>query len=78
MRKAVICVPLRTPIGRFGGALASKSAAALGADLLAAMLERTGVPPGEVDEVILGNCYPSMDAPAIGRVVAAMLGCLSR
>jgi acetyl-CoA C-acetyltransferase len=38
------------------------------------LIERTGLPPERVDEVIFAQCYPSMDAPALGRVVALDAG----
>ena len=38
------------------------------------LLGRTGVRPDDVEDVILGHCYPSMEAPAIGRVVALDAG----
>ena len=41
---------------------------------LAGLLERTGVAPDAVEDVILGHCYPTMEAPAIGRVVALDAG----
>ena len=44
------------------------------ATALTGLLERTGVPAEAVDDVILGHCYPSMEAPAIGRVVALDAG----
>ncbi|MGH3518524.1 MAG: acetyl-CoA C-acetyltransferase [Haloechinothrix sp.] len=74
MREAVICEPVRTPIGRFGGALKNLSAPELGAIVLRGLLERTGIDPAVVDDVILGHCYPSSEAPAIGRVVALDAG----
>jgi acetyl-CoA C-acetyltransferase len=74
MRDAVICEPVRTPIGRYGGMFSSLTAVELGVAALAGLLERTGVEPDEVDDVILGHCYPSMEAPAIGRVVALDAG----
>ncbi|MFR9731163.1 acetyl-CoA C-acetyltransferase [Saccharopolyspora sp. MS10] len=74
MREAVICEPVRTPIGRFGGALARVPAADLATTALTALLERTGLPPEAVDDVVLGHCYPSAEAPAIGRVVALDAG----
>jgi acetyl-CoA C-acetyltransferase len=73
-RAAVICAPLRTPVGRYGGALKDVSAAQLGETVLRALLERTGLPADAVDEVVLGHAYPTMDAPAIGRVVALDAG----
>jgi acetyl-CoA C-acetyltransferase len=74
MREAVICEPLRTPVGRFGGALRDVPAHRLGATVLRGLLERTGLASEQVDEVILGHCYPTMEAPAIGRVVALDAG----
>jgi acetyl-CoA C-acetyltransferase len=67
--EAVICEPVRTPIGRYGGVFRSQSAVELGVAALTGLLDRTGVPPGAVQDVILGHCYPSSEAPAIGRVV---------
>ena len=74
MRDAVICEPLRTPIGRFGGALKSVPPAELAATVIRALVDRTGLPGDTVDEVILGHCYPTADAPAIGRVAALDAG----
>ncbi|ORA33049.1 acetyl-CoA C-acetyltransferase [Mycobacterium aquaticum] len=73
-RDAVICEPVRTPIGRYGGVFASLSAVELGVAALTGLLERTGVAPEAVQDVILGHCYPNSDAPAIGRVVALDAG----
>ncbi|TDC66605.1 acetyl-CoA C-acyltransferase [Actinomadura sp. GC306] len=74
MREAVVCEPLRTPIGRFGGVLKSVPPVELAATVIRALVERAGVPGDAVDEVILGHCYPSADAPAIGRVAALDAG----
>ena len=70
MREAVICEPVRTPIGRYGGMFKSLTAVDLGVAALKGLLERTGIAPEKVQDVILGHCYPNSDAPAIGRVVA--------
>jgi acetyl-CoA C-acetyltransferase len=74
MREAVICEPVRTPIGRYGGMFKSQSAVDLGVTALRGLLERTGLAPDAVQDVILGHCYPSSEAPAIGRVVALDAG----
>jgi acetyl-CoA C-acetyltransferase len=74
MAEAVICEPVRTPIGRYGGMFKSLNAVELGVAALKGLLERTGVAPDAVQDVILGHCYPSMEAPAIGRVVALDAG----
>ena len=46
----------------------------LAATVIRALIERTGIPPESVEDVLLGNCYPTMDAPAIGRVAALDAG----
>lgn len=74
MNDAVICEPVRTPIGRYGGIFKSVSAVDLGVAALNGLLHRTGLPPDAVQDVILGHCYPSSEAPAIGRVVALDAG----
>lgn len=70
MRETVICEPVRTPIGRYGGMFKALSAVDLGVTALKGLLERTGLAADAVQDVILGHCYPNSDAPAIGRVVA--------
>lgn len=74
MRDAVICEPVRTPIGRYGGMFKSLTAVDLGVAALQGLLQRTGLAPDAVQDVILGHCYPSSEAPAIGRVVALDAG----
>lgn len=73
-REAVICEPVRTAIGRYGGMFKSLSAVDLGVAALQGLLQRTGITPDAVQDVILGHCYPSSEAPAIGRVVALDAG----
>ncbi len=55
MEEIVIVGASRTPIGKFGGALASVSAAKLGAHIIRSVLERAGVRPEHVSEVIMGQ-----------------------
>jgi acetyl-CoA C-acetyltransferase len=74
MRQTVICEPVRTPIGRYGGMFKSLSAVDLGVTALKGLLGRTGLAPEAVQDVILGHCYPNSEAPAIGRVVALDAG----
>ena len=73
-REAVVCEALRTPVGRFGGALRSVPAARLGALVVGELVQRTGLSPQDIDDVILGQCYPNGEAPAIGRVAALDAG----
>jgi acetyl-CoA C-acetyltransferase len=74
MRDTVICEPVRTPIGRYGGMFKDLTAVELGVTALQGLLTRTGVAPDAVEDVIVGHCYPSMEAPAIGRVIALDAG----
>lgn len=74
MREAVICEPVRSAVGGYGGALKPLSAQELGAVVVRALLDRTGLGAADVDDVVFGSCYPSMEAPALGRVVALDAG----
>ncbi|WP_024802912.1 acetyl-CoA C-acetyltransferase [Nocardia sp. BMG51109] len=74
MREAVICEPVRTPIGRYGGVFRSLTAVDLGVTALRGLLERTGLDPELVEDVVLGHCYPNSEAPALGRVIALDAG----
>src|SRR5436305_5992511 len=73
-RDAVISEPLRTPVGRFGGVFRDVPAAKLACTVVAALLERTGLPYDAVDDVLLGQCYANGEAPALGRVAALDAG----
>ncbi len=56
MPEAYIVEAVRTPVGRRNGALAGMHSADLAAHSLAALMDRSGVDPGAVDDVILGCC----------------------
>jgi acetyl-CoA C-acetyltransferase len=72
--EVVVCTPLRTPVGRYGGALKDVPVAELGATVVAELVRCSGIDPEAVDDVILGNCYPTSEAPALGRVAALDAG----
>jgi acetyl-CoA C-acetyltransferase len=74
MNDVVICEPLRTPVGRFGGALSSLSAVDLASVTLTELVRRTGLGEGDVDDVVLGQGYPNGESPAIGRIAALDAG----
>ncbi|MBO1739738.1 acetyl-CoA C-acetyltransferase [Leifsonia sp. TF02-11] len=74
LREVVICSPLRTPVGRMGGALAPVSALSLAERVLRALVDRTGLDPAVVEGVIGSQGYPTMEAPAFGRVAALNAG----
>ena len=56
MPEAYIIDAVRTPVGKRGGSLAGVHSADLGAHVLKALVERTGIDPGAVDDVIMGCC----------------------
>ena len=74
LRDVVICTPLRTPVGRMGGALAPLHALELATLVVRAVVERSGVDPDAVERLVMAQCYPTMEAPALGRVVALDAG----
>ena len=70
----VICEPLRTPVGAFGGAFKTVPPHQLAMQVVSEIMDRTRLPGDAVDDVIFANCYPTMEAPALGRVVALDAG----
>ncbi|MGI5221016.1 acetyl-CoA C-acetyltransferase [Nocardia sp. CA-290969] len=74
MIDAVICEPLRTPVGRFGGVFKDIAPETLAATVITELLARTGLPADQIDDVILGQASPNGEAPAIGRVAALDAG----
>ncbi len=70
----VICEPLRTPVGAYGGVFADVPVTTLAATVLTELVDRTGLDGGDIDDVILGQCYPNGEAPALGRVAALDAG----
>ena len=74
MREAVICEPVRTPVGRYGGMFKEVPAVDLATTVLTELIDRTGIGADDVGEVIFGQCYPNGEAPAIGRVAALDAG----
>lgn len=70
----VICEPLRSPVGGYGGQFTTVPPQELGRQVVAALIERTGIDPSVIDDVVFGQCFPHMEAPALGRVVALDAG----
>ncbi|MBS3928414.1 MAG: acetyl-CoA C-acetyltransferase [Sphingomonadales bacterium] len=67
LRRAAIVAPIRTPVGKFGGALSALTAGQLGATILKALMERTRIDPGQVDDVVFSQGYGNGEAPCIGH-----------
>lgn len=74
MIDAVICEPLRTPVGRFGGVFKDVAPETLAAGLITELLARTGLSADHIDDVVLGQASPNGEAPAIGRIAALDAG----
>lgn len=68
MRGVAIVSPVRTAVGTFGGGLRNVSAAELGSIVIKETVERSGIDPAKIDDVILGLGYPNGENPAIGRL----------
>jgi acetyl-CoA C-acetyltransferase len=64
----------RTPIGKFGGSLASLAAADMGVVAAKAALERAGVPPEQVEETIFGNARQAGGGPNPARQISVRCG----
>ncbi|HVK81417.1 MAG TPA: acetyl-CoA C-acyltransferase, partial [Verrucomicrobiae bacterium] len=67
MRRVAIVSPIRTPVGKFQGSLASMPAGELGAVILRALVDRTKLDPERVDDVIFAQGYGNGEAPCIAR-----------
>ncbi len=74
MKKVVITHAKRTPIGSFGGTLASFTAAQLGSIAIKSVLDESGIDPKAVDEVIFGNVLMSGQGQAPARQAAIYAG----
>jgi len=58
MEKVVLCEPLRSAVGGFGGSLKNYSAVELGTFVVKEVLKNTSVDPREIDDCIMGNILP--------------------
>jgi len=74
MQRAAIVCPLRTPVGTFGGSLKSVPVEELGATVARAIVERTGLDPARIDDVVFAQSYASGETPCTGRWVALQAG----
>ncbi len=73
-RDAVIVAMKRSPIGDFGGSLASVRAHRLAAQVIEAVLEDSGIDPGQLDDVILGDCVQCPDEANTARTAMLAAG----
>src|SRR5437899_11451280 len=65
---------MRTPIGKFGGSLASMSAADMGVVAATAAMDRAGVQPQQIEETIFGNARQAGGGPNPARQISIRSG----
>ncbi|MDQ4112399.1 MAG: acetyl-CoA C-acetyltransferase [Actinomycetota bacterium] len=74
MRRVAIVGPVRTAVGAFGGSLRPLRAEDLAADVIRALVTRTGIDPGRIEDVSFAQSYSNSEAPCIGRWAALAAG----
>ncbi len=74
MRRAAIVTPLRTPVGSFGGSLRPVSVEELAATTVRAVVEKSGIDPARIDDVVFAQSYASSETPCVGRWAALQAG----
>lgn len=74
MRDVVICEPVRTAVGGFGGAFKTVHAHEMASHVIRELMAKTKLPAEAVEDCIFAQCYPTMEAPAFGRMVALDAG----
>ena len=74
MRRATIVSPLRTPVGTFGGSLRPVAVEELAATVVRAVVQRSGIDPARIDDVVFAQSYASSETPCVGRWAALQAG----
>ena len=74
MKRAALVAPVRTAVGRFGGALRDVPAESLAATVVKETVRRSGIDPSRIDDVAMGQSYANSEAPCIGRWAALEAG----
>ena len=74
MQAVYILSAVRTPIGKFGGSLASQTAADMGVVAAKASIERAGVSPDQIEETIFGNARQAGGGPNPARQISVRSG----
>ncbi|MFA7506016.1 MAG: acetyl-CoA C-acetyltransferase [Burkholderiaceae bacterium] len=74
LKRAAIVSPVRTPVGAFGGGLRPVPVEELGAIAARAVVERTGIDPGLIEDLVFSQSYQNGEAPCTGRWVALQAG----
>lgn len=74
MSEAVICEPVRTPVGRYGGMFKDVPVTTLASTVIKGLVDRTGITGADIDDVIFGQGYANGEAASIGRIAALDAG----
>ena len=74
MKETYIVSGARTPIGDFGGSFRSLLSYQMAVVVINEAIKRAGIEPGEIDDVILGNCAQRSDEPNVARTAALYAG----
>ncbi len=74
MKAVYLVAPVRTAIGSFGGIFKDIPANELAMTPVKETIRQAGIDPGELDDVIFGNCFMRTDEPNIARVTALKSG----
>lgn len=74
MKEAVIVSAVRTPVGKYMGALRTVEACDLAAIVLAGAIRQTGIDPALVDEVVMGQSYQNGESVNVARMALLKAG----
>ena len=74
MRRAAIVTPVRTPVGTFGGSLRPVPVEELAATTVRAVVQRSGIDPARIDDVVMAQSYANSEVPGVGRWAALQAG----
>lgn len=74
LKNVVIVEACRTAVGSMGGTLKPVSAYDMACCVMKGILDRSGIDPKEIDEVIMGQCRQTSDEPNIARMAALKVG----
>ena len=74
MKEAVIVSAVRTPVGKYMGALRTVEACDLAAIVLAGAIKQTGIDPALVDEVVMGQSYQNGESVNVARMALLKAG----
>ncbi len=74
MRRAAIVAPTRTAIGAYGGGLKNVAVEHLGAAVATAVVERSGIDPATIEDMVFAQSYSNSETPCVGRWIALQAG----